>query len=278
MKLKQLGKTKEKIPAIGMGTWKLENTKGDVVSLKLGMKLGMKFIDTAELYGTEETVGEAIKNEEVFVATKVLPSHFKYNEVIKACDSSLKKLGMKTIDLYQLHWPNLLVPISETMKAMEELVKQGKIRYIGISNFNVKRMVAAQEALKKEEIVSNQVEYSPLEKGIEKEILPFCQKERITVIAYSPFAHGSLFKKNAEIRKILEEIARKNKKTIAQVTLNWLISKEEVVAIPKAADVKHTKENAEAADFKLKKEEIELIDKANSGFPFPSWRDLLENI
>lgn len=278
MKFKILGKTKEKIPAIGMGTWKLENTKNDVVALKLGMKLGMKFIDTAELYGTEETVGEAIKNEEVFVATKVSPHHFRYNDVIKACDNSLRKLGIKTIDLYQLHWPNPIIPISNTMKAMEELVKQGKIRYIGISNFSVKRTIAAQESLKRNEIVSNQVEYSPIERGIEKDLIPFCEKEKITVIAYSPFRHGALFGKNAEVRKALEEIAEKHKKTVAQVTLNWLISKEEVVAIPKAANLKHTKENAGAADFKLDKKEIELIDKANPGFPFPSWRDLLEKI
>lgn len=103
MKFKQLGKTKEKIPAIGMGTWKLENTAEDVKTLKLGMKLGMKFIDTAEIYGTEETVGEAIKSEKTFLATKVSAHHFRYNDVIKACENSLKRLGVKTIDLYQLH-------------------------------------------------------------------------------------------------------------------------------------------------------------------------------
>lgn len=278
MKFKQLGKTKEKIPAIGLGTWELDNTKDDVVALKLGLKMGAKFIDTAEMYGTEETVGDAIKNEEVFVATKVLPSHFKYNDVIKACEISLKKLGIKTIDLYQLHWPSLTVPIEETMKAMETLVEQGKIRYIGVSNFNVKRTIAAQEALKKNEIVANQVEYSPLERGIEKNIVPFCQKEKITVIAYSPFGHGSLFHKNAEIKKILEQIAKKYNKTLAQVTLNWLISKEDVVAIPKAAGIEHIKENVKAADFELKKEDMKMIDEASSGFPFPSWRNVLENI
>jgi len=278
MKFNKLGKTKEKIPAIGMGTWKLKNTEDDVKALKLGLKLGMKFIDTAESYGTEETVGKAIKNEELFVATKVTPSHFRYKDVIKACNTSLKKLGIKTIDLYQLHWPNPLIPIQETMKAMEALVEQGKIRYIGISNFTVKRTIAAQEALKKNEIVSNQVEYSPFVRDIEKNVLPFCQKEKITVIAYSPFNRGHLFERNVEIKKVLEEVARKNKKSVAQVVLNWLVSKENVDAIPKAATIEHVKENSEAADFELKKEDIKMIDQTNSGFPFPSWRNLLENI
>lgn len=278
MKFKILGKTKEKIPAIGMGTWKLPNTSESMKALRIGMKAGIKFIDTAEIYGTEETVGEAIRNEEVFLATKVSPQHFRYNDVIKACDNSLKRLGVKTIDLYQLHWPNPLVPISDTMKAMEELVKQGKIRYIGVSNFPVKKTIAAQEAMKKNEIVSNQVEYSPFVRDIENDILPFCQKEKITVIAYSPFNRGHLFERNPEIKKVLEKIGIKYGKTVAQVTLNWLVSKDSVVAIPKAADGNHVRENAAAADFNLKKEDIEIINNATSGFPFPSLKSILQNI
>jgi hypothetical protein len=266
MKLKQLGKTKEKIPVIGLGTWKLKNTKDDVVALKTGMNLGMRFIDTAEMYGTEETVGEAIKNEQVFVATKVSPSHFRYDDLIESCNNSLKKLGIKTIDLYQLHWPSLTVPIAETMKAMETLVDEGKIRYIGVSNFGVKRTIAAQEALKKNEIVSNQVEYSPFIRGIEKDVLPFCQKEKITVIAYSPFTRGHLFEKNVEVKKVLEEVARKNNKTVAQIALNWLVSKESVVTIPKAANINHVKENSAGAYFELKKEDIKAIEEADVGF------------
>jgi hypothetical protein len=275
MKFKQLGKTKEKIPAIGMGTWKLPNDSESVRTLKSGMKFGMKFVDTAEMYGTEETVGEAIKNEEVFLATKVSPQHLRFNGMIKACDNSLKRLGIKTIDLYQIHWPNPIIPVSETMKAMEELVKQGKIRYIGVSNFSVNQTKAAQESLKNNEIVSIQVEYSPLVRGIEKDILPFCKKEKITVIAYSPFNRGHLFERLPEIKKILEVIGNKYDKTVAQVTLNWLVSKENVVAIPKAADVNHVKENAAAADFKIEKEDLETIDKTNSDISFRRLRMIL---
>ncbi len=277
MKFKQLGKTKEKIPAIGMGTWKIGNTKDDVLALKRGIKLGIKFIDTAEIYGTEETVGEAIKDEQVFLATKVSPHHFRYNDVIKACNNSLKRLGVKTIDLYQLHWPNPIIPISETMKGMEELIKQGKIRYIGVSNFSVKRTINAQEVLKRNEIVSNQVEYSPFVRDVEKDVLQFCEKEKITLIAYSPFNRGHLFERNPEIKKILAEIAAKYNKTIGQVTLNWLVSKKPVVAIPKANSLVHVKENASATNFVLKKEELIKIDESTAGFQLPSLQTILKH-
>ncbi|MEM5802176.1 MAG: aldo/keto reductase, partial [Candidatus Aenigmatarchaeota archaeon] len=261
--------TGEKIPVIGMGTWNLSNDiKNEVEALKFGIKKGMRFIDTAEMYGTEEIVGEAIKDEDnVFVATKVSPEHFRYNDVIKACNASLKRLGIKQIDLYQLHWPNKFVPIEETMRAMEKLVKEGKIRYIGVSNFSVEETIAAQNALKKNEIVSNQVEYSLLARDIERDLLPFCEKEKITVIAYSPFAQGHLFdKKYSKLHYELEKIAKKYNKTMAQVTLNWLISKKPVVAIPKASDIKHIEENAGAVGWKLRKEDFEKIDEISKKF------------
>lgn len=272
MKFKQLGKTKEKIPAIGMGTWEIEDTAEVVRSLLAGLKLGARFIDTAEMYATEPVVAKVLeKDDDVFVATKILPSHFSYNNVIKACDSSLKKLGIKQIDLYQLHWPNPLIPIQETMKAMEHLVEVGKIRYIGVSNFNVKKMKQAQEVLKNNEIVSNQVLYSPLEREIEKEIIPFCEKEKITVIAYSPLHRGKILQRKPEIMKVIEEIAEKYGKTSIQITLNWLCTRESVVAIPKASTVAHAKENVTSLDFTLKKEDIKKIDDASSGFSYPSW-------
>jgi len=272
VKFKQLGKTKEKIPAIGMGTWEIEDTAEVVRSLLAGLKLGARFIDTAELYGTEPVVAKVLqKDDDVFIATKVLPSHFSYNNVIKACDASLKKLGVKQIDLYQLHWPNPLIPIEETMKAMEHLVEAGKIRYIGVSNFSVKRMKKAQDVLKKNEIVSNQVIYNPFAREIEKDIIPFCDKEKITTIAYRPLDRGKIFERKPEIMKAIEEIAEKYGKTSAQVTLNWLCTRNSVVAIPKASTVAHAKENVTSLDFTLKKEDIKKIDDASSGFSYPSW-------
>ena len=261
MKYKKLGKTNTKIPALGMGTWDLGvSPKQEVESLKHGIKMGMTFVDTAEMYGTEGIVGNAIKDfEDVFLATKVSPHHFHYQDVIDACNSSLKRLGVKQIDLYQLHWPNPDIPIKETMKAMEKLVEDGKIKYIGVSNFSVDELIEAQKALKDNEIVSNQVKYSPLSRQIEDELIPFCEKEKITIIAYSPFEKGRLFS-DSRITDFLKRVGDKYKKTPAQVVLNWLTSKKSVVAIPKASQKNHVDEIGKSVDWDLDKEDLEKID------------------
>ena len=260
---KQLNETGEKIPSIGIGTWKMgENPKEDVAALKAAINHGMNFIDTAEMYGSEWIVGKALEKEkEVFLATKVSPNHFRYDDIIKSCDASLRNLGVKHIDLYQLHWPNHSLDIKETMRAMEKLVDDGKISYIGVSNFTVKEMLDAQEALKKYDIVSNQVEYSLLMREIERQLLDFCTKNKITVIAYSPFGSGALFSsKYRGVLEALERIGAKHRKTATQVALNWLISKKQVVAIPKAGDRNHAIENAGAWGWKLSREEMSELN------------------
>ena len=170
MRSTELGRTNEKIPVIGLGTWKYgADEKKEVEALEVGIDAGAKFIDTAELYGSEGIVGKAVKGrDDVFIASKVFSSHLKYDEVLAACDASLKRLGIKTIDLYQLHFPNHSVPISETMSAMELLVKQGKIRYIGVSNFSINELEEARAVMKSNEIVSDQVEFSILARDAEK--------------------------------------------------------------------------------------------------------------
>lgn len=263
MRYKQLGKTGVKIPAIGLGTWLLSsNVDKEVAALKTGLGLGMRLTDTAEIYGTEPIVAKAIEGEkDVFVATKVTPIHFRYDDVIKACERSLAKLRIKVIDLYQLHWPNSTVPIAETMRAMEKLVADGKIRYIGVSNFDVEELKEAQSVMKSNEIASNQVEYSVIVRDIEKDLLGYCAKEKITVIAYSPFAHGALYaKKYARVLEFLAEIGKRYNKTATQVALNWLISKNGVVAIPKASDAEHVKENAGAGGFALSQRDVASIN------------------
>ena len=194
-------------------------------------------------------VGEAINGmENVFVATKVSPHNFRYGDVIRACDFSLSKLRVKQIDLYQLHWPNHSIPIAETMRAMEQLKKDGKIRHIGVSNFDVKELEEAQYALKNDEIVSNQVEYSILVRNVEHDLTGYCKKNKVTVIAYSPLARGAIFSKKYEpLRAVLAKIGENHEKSVAQVALNWLVSKENVIAIPKASDKRHATENAEAS-------------------------------
>lgn len=262
MKFTELGRTGEKVPVMGIGTWKLGYDKPkEILSIRKGISLGMKFIDTAEMYNTESIVADALHGEEgVFLATKVSPNHFRYDDVIKACNNSLKALKVKSVDLYQLHWPNSDVPIEETMKAMEKLVSEGKIRHIGVSNFSVDEMVAAQEALKSERIVSNQVEYSVFVRYVEDTVLPYCNKEKISVIAYSPLSRGAGFQSAGELVTALKEIGEKHVSTPEQIALSWLVSKGNVIAIPKAASPDHMEQNAAAADIKLSKAEIERIN------------------
>ncbi|WP_449462454.1 aldo/keto reductase [Tardisphaera miroshnichenkoae] len=261
---KELGKTGEKLPVIGLGTWQLG---GDFAedALVAGVKAGARFIDTAEIYHTEPLVGKALskiraEGISVFLATKVWPTHFHHDDVIKACEGSLKRLGVSAIDLYQLHWPNPSIPISETMRAMEELVDQGKIRYIGVSNFSVKQLEEARASMKKYDVVSNQVEYNPFNREAEKELIPYCQREKITVIAYSPLGHGELFK-DSELRAKLEKIGSAHGKSWVQAALAWLASKPQVVAIPKASTPEHAVEDAEAGDLVLTPDEASSLDE-----------------
>jgi len=277
MKFKILGRTGEKIPVLGMGTWRMgggwyfrdySKDKEEIKALRFGLKLGMKFIDTAEGYGrghAEELTGKAIEGEgKVFIASKVSPENFHYDDVIKSCEASLKRLGVRQIDLYQLHWPNPSIPIEETMRAMEKLVDEEKVRYIGVSNFSVEETRKAQEALSKYEIVSNQVEYSLLCRDVEKDVLPFCEKEKITLIAYRPLGQGKLFGKLPhELSNTLTEISKKYDKTISQIALNWLISKKPVVAIPKASNIAHIKKNLGAIDWELKARDIKALETAS---------------
>lgn len=264
---KLLGRTKEKIPAIGMGSWKLGmDPAQEMQAIKNGIAKGLNLVDTAEMYHSENIVGEAVKGEEVFIATKVSPNHFHYHDVINSCNQSLRNLGVKTIDLYQLHWPNPNISITETMRAMEHLKKDGKIRHIGVSNFSVEELKEAQDAMKSYEIVSNQLEYSVFARRIEEDILPYCMHSGITVIAYSPLATGKVVQKGTKAYGILDSIAKKHKKTMPQVALNWVVSGSNVIAIPKAGNQQHTAENAGSCEFDLDKEDLKIIDTIESDY------------
>ena len=262
LKLRELGRTGEKLPVIGVGTWKLgSEPQKEIESIRYAISSGAGFVDTAEMYGTEELVGEAIKGSKVFVATKVSPHNFHKEDVIKSCNASLKRLGIKQIDLYQLHWPNKSVPIAETMAAMEQLVKDGKVRYIGVSNFDVKELEEAQAALKSNDIVSNQIEYSILVRTPENGLANYMKGNHITLIAYSPLARGAIFtKKYAPVEALLSEIATKHGISASQVALAWLVSKPNVVAIPKASSYSHTKQNIESGSIELTEEDLKKID------------------
>jgi diketogulonate reductase-like aldo/keto reductase len=208
-------------------------------------------------------VGE--ERESVFIATKVSAENLGYEAVLRSCEASLKRLKTKYVDLYQVHWPNTRIPIGETMKAMEKLAEEGKVREIGVSNFSVQQTREAQEALSKKTLASNQVEYSLVERSIEEDLLPYCTKEHVTIIAYSPVARGRIPGGGREERwEILDRIAEKYGKTRTQVALNWLICKEPVVAIPKAGELEHVRENAGSVGWALKREDQDGLSKAFS--------------
>jgi diketogulonate reductase-like aldo/keto reductase len=264
---------------IGMGTWGMgggmhADSKGDseaIEALKLGLDIGMTHIDTAEMYGaghSEEIVAKALENwrKPVFVASKVSPSHFAYDDLLRSARKSLDRLRVKQIDLYQLHWPNSRIPIAETMKAMEKLVRDGLIRYIGVSNFSVDQMREARVSLSTEDIVSNQVEYSIVDRAVEEEILPYCQQERLTLIAYSPLGQGRIARGRGEVFKVVDEVADRLGKSRSQVALNWLLRHESVVVIPKASDKEHVRENAGGSGWKLSTEDFQEINRASKSY------------
>jgi len=248
-----------RLPEIGFGTW---NYRGGVEPLRAAIECGARLIDTAESYGTEEIVGEAIKGRrhQVFLATKVLPRNFRRHDLIAAAERSLRRLGTDHIDLYQLHWPNLAIPIEEPMRGMEELVDAGKVRFIGVSNFSVRDLVNAQAALSRQRIVVNQVRYSLIERTIEGGLLEYCQKNGITVIAYSPLATGLGNIRAADPEGVLRRAAEASCKSEAQVALNWCIGHENVIAIPKACSVEHVVENMGASGWKLGAELARLLE------------------
>ena len=264
----RLGKSGLHVPVLGMGTWGDGFRPGASVSrsvkaLRKGLDLGMVLIDTAESYGSgfsEKVVGEAIKGrrDEVIVATKVSASHLGYDDVLRSAEKSLKHLNTEFIDLYQVHSPSSWIPVKETMKAMEHLIDEGKIRSIGVSNFSVDQIKEAQEALSKCDLVSNQVEYSLLDREIEYDILPYCQYEKITVIAYTPIKQGEVV--TGRISGRLREIGDKYEKTPIQVALNWLLTKPEVIAIPKALKIEHLEENVGATGWMLSNKDIRLLE------------------
>lgn len=273
MQHKELGKSSIKIPAIGQGCMGIggylskDSYQDDsqVKALRLGIELGMTFIDTAEVYGdghSEEVVAAAIEGirDNVFIATKVSPEHLSYNALLHSAEGSLRRLNTDYIDLYQVHWPNPRVPITQTMRAAERLLKEGKIRYVGVSNFSLKQLKQAQTAFCEDKIVSVQLEYNLFDRTIENSILPYCEDKGITVIAYSPLDQGRIAGGD-EKAEALQSIANKYDRTTGQVALNWLISHPSVVAIPKSVNPEHIKENASSADFDLTAEDVDRISK-----------------
>ncbi len=236
-----------------------------VNALKKGVELGINLIDTAEIYESEPVVAEAIqgfRREDLFIATKVSGSHLRYQEVLKSANASLRRLKCSYIDLYMIHWPNPKVPIEETMKAMEKLVKDGKIRFIGVSDFSTDQMRRAEEALSKNTLASNQIEYNLMHREIEEDLLPYCEKNNIAVMPYQPIAVGVLANPNPNLKSIMNEISKEHGgKTPAQIALNWLITKSKVTfPIPRASRLERIVENVGSVGWALDAEELRKLE------------------
>lgn len=259
MRFKQLGRTGVELPEIGLGTWTYH---AGPEPLRAGLQAGARFIDTAEAYGTEAVVGKAIRGQRarVFLATKVAANHFRRADLLTAANRSLRLLGTDYIDLYQLHEPNDAIPVEETLGAMEELVDAGKVRFIGVSNFTVAQLQRAERAMSRHSIVANQVRYNLADRTIEGELLEYCAARRITIIAYSPLARGLPYLYDSDPAGVLQEIARACGKTPAQVALNWCLSREPVVVIPKGNSVGHVIENCAASGWRLSTEDLWRLD------------------
>jgi len=303
MEMTELGNSGIKISRLGLGAWqaggkqwgKDVREKDCIAAIVKAHELGINLIDTAEVYGkghSEEVVAKALKKigrDKMFVATKVAGSHLGHDDVIKACEHSLKRLGIDSIDLYQVHWPGVWeqVPLKETMKALETLHKRGKIRAIGVSNFAVRDLEEARAALSSADVVSDQVQYSMIHREIEKEVLPYCQKEKVTVLAWGPLGEGALtgkytkgktpkdsvrddhhfFRPRNIVRitslvKVLERVGKVHGKSAAQVALNWLMMKDRVVPIPGAKTPIQAEHNAGAHGWSLTTREMSRLDRA----------------
>lgn len=248
--------------AIGLGTWKIEaDERAAIAALQLGLEAGANHIDTAEMYGNgevERIVGKAVKNirSRVYITSKVMPSNATYVDTLRACERSLKNLGMDYIDLYLLHWRDQ-VSLEETIKAFEKLKQDGKIRAYGVSNFEVADLEEILPLAGPGKIACNQVLYNLKDRSVETDVLPWCREHGISVVAYSPLSTGELVQD-----PVLKDIAFAHNVTPAQVALSFLVRHQKVFAIPKSAYGRHVIENAGAANLRLAAHDVELLEKA----------------
>lgn len=253
---------------IGLGTWGMggkqsPDPKGDslhVEAIRYALDKGINVIDTAEMYGnghTEELVGEAIsgyERENLFIISKVWPSNLEHNSVIRSAEQSLKRLGTSYLDLYLIHWPNSSVPILETVSALEELSDRGLVRNIGVSNFSVEEMKGAIDAATKNRICANQIQYNYGARDVEGDIIPFCEKNGIDVIAYTPIMKGKTWHYPR-----LKDMARKYGVSPVQMALRYTM--ERTLPIPKSSRKEHIDELVGAAGIKLSSEDYRSLSE-----------------
>ena len=261
----------ESVPVLGQGTWRMGESKrahaNEVAALRLGIELGMTLIDSAEMYGeggAEKVVADAIegRRDRVFIVTKVYPHNASRAELPKACEHSLKRLCIETIDLYLLHWREKTPPLEETIETFEKLRTAGKIKRWGVSNFDVDDMEELFAIENGRNCSVNQVLYNLEHREIEFDLLPWSQKNKIPIMAYSPVGHDRGLLEN----KTLTKLAKRHDATSAQIALAWVLRQPGVIAIPKASNEKHVRENARSIKIKLTEEDLVELDRE---FPPP---------
>jgi diketogulonate reductase-like aldo/keto reductase len=261
----------ERVPLLGQGTWRMgENTrarKDEVAALRLGIELGMTLLDTAEMYGdggAEEVVADAIEKQRdrVFVVTKAYPHNASRTELPKACERSLKRLRIDAIDLYLLHWRERNTQLADTVDAFEKLRAVGKIKRWGVSNFDVDDMEELWSIENGTNCAANQVLYNLENREIESGLLEWSANNKVPIMAYSPVGHGRGLLESATLKKI----AKRHDATTSQIALAWVLRQPGVIAIPKASNEKHVRDNAQSIEIKLTDEDLTDLDRE---FPPP---------
>ena len=277
MQTRKFGWTGAEVPVIGQGTWKMETDPPEeaLAALRAGLDAGMTHVDTAELYGSgrvESLVGRAIagRRDEVFLVSKVMPNHATRVGTVQACEASLRRLGADHLDCYLLHWPGSH-PLEETIAGFEQLVREGKIRSWGLSNFDEEDLEEALAIAGPRRIACNQVLYHLRARDIEDRVLPWCAEHEVAVVGYSPFGSGDFPSPSSRGGKVLAEVARAHGVTAHQIALAFLILDPNALAIPKSARVERVRQNAAAAAIRLGREEIVRLDEA---FPVRRGRSL----
>jgi diketogulonate reductase-like aldo/keto reductase len=274
MEHRPFGSTKREVAMIGQGTWNIEqaNSEAAIGALRRGLDLGMTHIDTAEMYGSgaaETLVGEAIagRREEVFLVSKVLPHNASRNGTVAACERSLKRLKTDRLDCYLLHWRGSH-PLGDTVAAFERLRADGKILSWGVSNFDVDDLAELRQIAGADPLVCNQVLYHLRERAIEHAVIPWCEENGVAVVAYSPFGHvGGFPEPHSAGGRVLKAIADRHNSAPRQVALGFLTRRASLFAIPKAANLAHAEENADAGALHLSEDDLARIDAA---FPLGS--------
>jgi diketogulonate reductase-like aldo/keto reductase len=266
----------EAVPVLGQGTWYLgegrQSRAEEIAALRLGLDLGMGLIDTAEMYGNgaaEELVGEAIagRRDEVFLVSKVLPGNATCSGTVAACERSLRRLRTDQLDLYLLHWRGA-IPFAETLQGFDALIRARKIRYWGVSNFDLADMQELWSLPDGANAVTDQVLYNLARRAIEWDLLPWCRARRLPIMAYSPIEQGRLL-----AHPVVRSVAGWHGATAAQVALAWVLRHRDVIAIPRAGDPRHVRENRAALDLRLTAPDLAALDRA---FPPPTGPQPLE--